>query len=55
MPLWFGKLLLAGKDAFCAGWPRARDTLRFEAALPLYGRALTDITPLEQGLTGLSG
>ena len=28
----------------------ARDTLRFEAALPLYGRDFEDISPLEAGL-----
>lgn len=45
-------ILAAGKDegAVPAGLG-ARDTLRFEAALPLYGHELTkDISPLEAGL-----
>jgi len=49
-PLW--EALLAGKDAEVApAGLGARDTLRLEAALPLYGHELDDATsPLEAGL-----
>jgi aminomethyltransferase len=45
-------LLLAGRDAgFRAAGLGARDTLRLEAAMPLYGHELTEnINPLEAGL-----
>lgn len=49
-PLW--EALLAGQDAAVApAGLGARDTLRLEAALPLYGHELDDATsPLEAGL-----
>ena len=49
--LWDG-LLEAGKDeGICPSGLGARDTLRLEAALPLYGHELSDaITPMEVGL-----
>lgn len=41
----------AGKDKLVPAGLGARDTLRFEAALPLYGQEIDkDITPLEAGL-----
>ncbi|MCK5811887.1 MAG: glycine cleavage system aminomethyltransferase GcvT [Clostridiales bacterium] len=49
----FSLLLHAGKDhGILPCGLGARDTLRFESALPLYGHELTkDITPVEAGLT----
>ncbi|NMA94994.1 MAG: glycine cleavage system aminomethyltransferase GcvT, partial [Clostridiales bacterium] len=51
-PLLWEKLLHAGKDMnLMAAGLGARDTLRLEAALPLYGNEISeDITPLEGGL-----
>lgn len=45
-------LMEAGKDfGICAAGLGARDTLRFEACMPLYGHELAeDISPLESGL-----
>ncbi len=49
----FSLLLQTGKDyGILPCGLGARDTLRFESALPLYGHELTkDITPVEAGLT----
>ncbi len=49
--LW-GKLMEAGReDGLLPAGLGARDTLRFEAALPLYGQEISgDISPLEAGL-----
>lgn len=48
--LW-DELLTKGKDHISPIGLGARDTLRFEVALPLYGNELSkDITPLEAGL-----
>lgn len=45
------KILLAGGDDIMPAGLGARDTLRFEAKLPLYGQEIDrDITPLEAGL-----
>ncbi|MGI6144280.1 MAG: glycine cleavage system aminomethyltransferase GcvT [Clostridia bacterium] len=53
-PFIWEKLLETGKDAGLGLVPvglGARDTLRFEAGLPLYGHELTEkVTPLEAGL-----
>lgn len=51
IPLW-NKILEAGKDeGVLPCGLGARDTLRFEAKLPLYGQELSqDISPLEAGL-----
>ncbi len=50
-PVW-EKLMEAGKeDGLMPAGLGARDTLRFEAALPLYGQEISrDISPLEAGL-----
>jgi len=48
--LW-DKILDAGGEDICPVGLGARDTLRFEAKLPLYGQEIAaDITPLEAGL-----
>ncbi len=51
-PELFDRLLDAGQDAgLCPAGLGARDTLRLEAALPLYGHELSDdISPLAAGL-----
>jgi len=51
-PYLWNKLLDLGKDeGLIPAGLGARDTLRFEAALPLYGQEIAqDITPLEAGL-----
>lgn len=51
-PAIWDELLLAGKDeGLVPAGLGARDTLRFEAALPLYGQEISrDISPLEAGL-----
>jgi aminomethyltransferase len=51
-PMIWDKLLVAGKDnGLVPVGLGARDTLRFEVALPLYGQEISqDITPLEASL-----
>jgi aminomethyltransferase len=49
--LWQGLLAAGGSDGLIPAGLGARDTLRFEARLPLYGQELSDsISPLEAGL-----
>lgn len=49
--LWESILEAGGAEGISPAGLGARDTLRFEAALPLYGHELTkDISPLEAGL-----
>jgi aminomethyltransferase len=49
--VWDGLMLAGREEGLVPAGLGARDTLRFEAALPLYGQEISeDISPLEAGL-----